>query len=154
MLTRNLIAAVLAITAFQTSAEEVHRSVDAEGNVTFSDAPVAGAVKSDTVRVDPGTPSPERQAESQQRAAEMIDAANVDQQQRDAASQKRQGSRAAAKQELKDAEAALEDARVVGEGDRRGTAGGGSRLTPEYDERVRGAEEDVERARQQLQEAK
>jgi hypothetical protein len=40
---------------------------------------------------------------------------------------------------------------MVREGDRIGTAGGGSRLKPEYHERVREAEAEVEKARKQLE---
>jgi hypothetical protein len=45
------------------------------------------------------------------------------------------------------AEKRLEEATQVREGDRMGTAAGGSRLKPEYHERVRDAEAEVERAK-------
>ena len=55
--------------------------------------------------------------------------------------------RKAARQEVEGAEKRLEEATQVREGDRIGTAGGGSRLTPEYQERVRDAEVEVDRAK-------
>jgi hypothetical protein len=146
-----LIIILLAAASLPLPAQEVHKSVDAEGNVTYSDAPVAGAVETGTVRIDPPVSTPEREAESRQRAAEMIDAAAADQQRRDAESRQRRTGRQAAEQSLRDAEARLEEARVVREGDRRGTAGGSSRLTPEYLDRVRAAEQDAERARRELE---
>jgi len=60
----------------------------------------------------------------------------------------------AARQNILDAEKQLEEAGRIRDGDRKGTAGGGSRLTQEYQERVRGAEADVDRARQQLKQTR
>ena len=57
-----------------------------------------------------------------------------------------------AQENLMSAEKALEQAKVVGPGDRKGTASGGSRLTEAYQERVEAAEADVAAARINLQE--
>jgi ribosomal protein L19E len=59
----------------------------------------------------------------------------------------------AARKNLESAEQRLQEAKVVGPGDRKGTASGGSRLTPQYIQRVQEAEQEVEQARQELQES-
>ena len=88
----------------------------------------------------------ERQQETRQREAELQQAAD----QAGAASTPSQADqKKAARKAVQDAEKDLEEARQVREGDRKGTASGGSRLTPEYLERVREAEAEVDRARQQ-----
>jgi hypothetical protein len=48
------------------AAEQIYRSVDAEGNVTFSNQPSANAVSVDEVSVQPG-PSVAQQREAQER---------------------------------------------------------------------------------------
>jgi len=48
------------------AAEQIYRSVDAEGNVTFSSTPPANAAAVEEVRVRPG-PSPEAQRQARER---------------------------------------------------------------------------------------
>jgi hypothetical protein len=55
-----------------------------------------------------------------------------------------------AEKALEQAQNNLEQARVVGPGDRRGKSGGGTRLTSEYLNRVKAAEKAVEEAQQRL----
>ena len=54
-----LLLALLAVTA---AAEQIYKSVDAEGNVTFSSEPPADAVNVDEVKVQPGPSDAARQA--------------------------------------------------------------------------------------------
>jgi hypothetical protein len=59
----------------------------------------------------------------------------------------------AAERALADAKATLEQAREPQEGDRIGLKGGGSRLTPEYEERIRRLEMQVTQAEDRLRKA-
>ncbi|MFV1972296.1 MAG: DUF4124 domain-containing protein [Thiohalobacterales bacterium] len=143
---QKLLLVILASAAFQAAAQTAYRSVDEQGNVTFSDTPVSGAAQEEKVRIDAPAPTAKDLQETRQREAELQKAAGQAGASR-AASQVDRGKTAS--QNVREAEKRLEDTRQVREGDRRGTAGGGSRLTPEYQERVREAEAEVDRARQQ-----
>ena len=108
--------------------------------------------------VHPGSsnaPAPEAEAltASQREAQAVIDKANRLQQQEAAADREKAQAGASARQELERANAELEAAKVVGEGDRQSLAGGGSKLTPEYLNRVQAAEKQVEEAKQKLNQA-
>jgi len=146
---RILTTLLLVATALPAAAEVV-RSVDKEGNVTFSDQPVKGSVESSNIKIDAPAPSGKELTKSQQEAQDVIHKAN----QIPSASQDREQAVTAAEKNLESAMAELEAAKVVGEGDRKGTAGGSSRLTPGYLERVKDAEEEVEKAQKQLNKAR
>jgi hypothetical protein len=141
----------IAIAAFQVSAETAYRSIDEQGNVTFSDKPVSATTQTQQISIDAPVPSVEVQKEAQQREAELQKAAS---QAGTSSTNGKADQKKAARQDVKDAEKHLEEATQVREGDRLGTAGGGSRLTPEYQERVRGAEAEVGRAVKQLEDTK
>lgn len=145
---RKLLFVLLATVATQATAETAYRSVDEQGNVTFSDTPIEGAAQEEKVKIDAPAPSQERQQESLQREAELQKAAG---QAGASGTTSQADQKKAASESLREAEKQLEDAREVREGDRQGTAGGGSRLKPEYQERVREAEEAVDRARKEAQ---
>ena len=146
---RILTTLLLVATALPAAAEVV-RSVDKEGNVTFSDQPVKGSVESSSIKIDAPAPSGKELTESQKEAQDIIHKAN----QIPSTSQDKGQAVTAAEKNLGSAVAELEAAKVVGEGDRKGTASGGSRLTPEYLERVKDAEENVAKAQKQLEKAK
>ena len=82
---------LLTLLAGTAAAEQIYRSVDAEGNVTFSSTPPADAAAVEAVSVPPG-PSAEQQQEARERmqrqeatASEMGEArANRTQQQNEA----------------------------------------------------------------------
>ena len=65
---------VLALLAGAVAAESIYRSVDADGNVTFSSTPPANAVDVDEVSVQPG-PSAAAQREALQRTRRQAAAA-------------------------------------------------------------------------------
>ena len=135
---------------------EITRSVDSQGNVTFSDEPVPGSVESTPVILDT-TPAPSMQEinESEQQAQEMINRANLNQQHRDSRSADRNAGIQAAQMNLDAAEAHLEEVKVVRGGiDTQGLAGGGTRLRPEYVQRLQEAEQQVKDAQKQLDAAK
>ena len=58
------------------------------------------------------------------------------------------------KKALAEAERRLDEARQIGPGDRKGTAGGGSRLSEAYRQRVEEAEAAVEAARQRMKQSR
>ena len=62
---RNGSVLLLAMLAGTAAAEQIYRSVDAEGNVTFSNQPPANSVSVDQVDVQPG-PSEAAQREAQE----------------------------------------------------------------------------------------
>jgi len=137
---KNYLLSLFLIAVPLHGAAEVERSVDKDGNVTFSDKPVQGSVSSERIGIDSSSPSPDRLNESVQESQDIIDKARRSQQKRDSINNKNNGSN----QSVEEARKQLEESKVVREGDRRGTARGGSRLTPEYQERVKAAERNLE----------
>jgi hypothetical protein len=138
----------ITIAAFQVAAETAYRSVDEQGNVTFSDRPVSSATQEERISIDVPAPSPEQQQEALQREEALQKAAS---QPVTPGAPAKASQNKAARQAVEDAEARLGKAIMVREGDRIGTAGGGSRLKPEYHERVRAAEAELEAAKKQLE---
>ena len=121
----------------QQAMADAMRSVDRDGNVTFSDKPVAGSIESERVRIDAPAPSRDSLNASQREAQAIIDKAN----RIDTSSQSKTQPGQSSKQRVESARKELEASKVVRAGDRQGKAGGGTRLTPEYHERVRQAEQ-------------
>jgi len=66
---------LLVLLAGTAAAEQIYRSVDAEGNVTFSNQPPANSVTVDKVSVQPG-PSDAAQREAQERMQRQEETAN------------------------------------------------------------------------------
>ena len=140
----SLLAAITVLAVCQASAENVYRSVDEQGNVTFSDRPVQGAQQQEQIRIQTTSPTPEQQQQTRQRETALQKAAEKG---AGSSAAQRASEQKAARQAVEDAEKRLEEAARVREGDRIGTAGGGSRLKPHYHERVRAAEDALEQAR-------
>jgi multidrug resistance efflux pump len=88
--------------------------------------------------------------ESQREAQEVIDKARRIQPVESTSGQ----SKTQARQNLDKARADLEAAKQVRTGARQGTATGGSRLTPQYTQRVQAAAQRVQEAEQQLEQAR
>jgi hypothetical protein len=132
------IPALLLLAAIsQPATADALRSVDKNGNITFSDAPVAGSVESETISIDAAPPSRDSLNASQREAQAIINKAN----RIDTGSQSETQPGQSTKQRVESARKDLEASKVVRAGDRQGKAGGGTRLTPEYHERVRQAEQ-------------
>ena len=153
MNSRIILAVLLTVTSLP-SLSEVIRSVDKDGNVTFSDQSVPGSIEETTVIIDAPPPPRQDVMESEQQAREMIRQADVNQQQRDASTTDRAANIQAAQMNLDSANAHLREASVVRAGDRVGLAGGGTRLRPEYLQRVQDAEQQVMEAQKKLDAAK
>lgn len=150
-----VIASALFLALGQVHAEKVYKSVDAEGRVSFSDQPATDAVATEKVKIAPGPSAQDVQAAKQRhRAIEAManQPANPAEQEADG----RKAELKAARKQLQAAEERLEDAKQPRAGDRRGVVSPSgatrTRLTPEYLERVKTAEDDVEAARRALEE--
>lgn len=134
-------------------ADEIYRSVDAEGNVTYTDTPMEGDKSAVRVELPPG-PSPASIKESEQRHQEIRRAADQAQQRRLGEAKAENEQIAEARKALAEAEAKLAEAKVIRDEDRQHLAGGGRRINPEYFDRLKAAEAEVEAARKRLQEAR
>lgn len=153
MKSRIILAVMLAASSLP-SVSEVLRSVDKGGNVTFSDQPVPGSVEETPVVIDAPPPSRQKVRESEQQARKMIRQADQVGKEVDTGIFDRNASIKAAQMNLDSATARLREVQVVRAGDRQALAGGGTRLRPEYLERVQDAEEQVMEAQKKLDAAK
>jgi hypothetical protein len=148
-----LMASVISLLPPQAMAEGAYQSVGASGEVIFSDSKPADAVEVKALKLPPN-PAPEAVDESRQRVQRMIERANHSQKQREAEKARKKSELEAAQQQLKEAETRLKETEEIREGDRLGTAGGGSRLTPGYFERVEAARTELEAAKKALKAAR
>lgn len=135
------------------SAGEVYRTVDEAGNVTYTDIPPEGDVSAERVEILP-PPSAERQRQSEQRNREILRAAEEAKRERQRQKGERESRISTARKQLEEAEARLEQTRVIQDEDRQNLAGGKRRIHPDYFERVKQAEADVEEARKALRRAR
>jgi electron transfer flavoprotein alpha subunit len=150
MMYKGLFALLLAILSAVAAADTVYRSVDTEGNVTFSDEPPLTGSGVEEITIDAPPPPVPRVRQSEQEAQAAINKANRYQMRSKAAEEQRSMELREAEKALEQARKNLEEAKVVREGDRRGKAGGGTRLTSEYLNRVKAAEKGVEEAQSRL----
>lgn len=144
-----LLPAALALPA---AAQTVYKSVDEQGNVTYSGEPPPTDEAARVKEIElPAGPSEQDQAEAIQRMREMEARAGRLDQQREIRQEASQGDLAAVRQELTEARAALAEAREMRFEDWQYIAGGGRVLKPSYHERVAAAEQRVRTAEQALQ---
>ena len=141
MLRLTILLIALALTATAAQAQAVFRSVMPDGRIIYGDKPAPGAKESKQVNLPPPnisapTPPGSGGPTSQQQAADAADA-----------------SVRAAQQQLQAAKAALETGREPREGERIGTAGGASRLTDAYFQRIKTLEAAIAAAQKQLDDA-
>jgi hypothetical protein len=150
-----LVAVLWCAAAPDLGAEAVYKSVDSEGNVTYSGTPPpAGTAREvEELAIDPGPESGSPDA-----GVSNLQALEPSGQERANASAQaraqRQGAVSAAQQDLIRAKADLEQAKIPGDGDWQWLARGGRVLSAAYFERVAAAEARVETAEQALQAAR
>ena len=140
--------------ALPARAETIFKSTGQDGEITYSWKPVPGASKS--VALDIQTLSPEqRRAAQMLRAQDRALSAQVSAELNARESEWRRVDREilSTQRELTRAENTLQKGRTPLPGERRGNAGGGSRLTNAYFERLRQEELRVEQARERLDKA-
>jgi hypothetical protein len=153
MHTRILLTIMLLGSALPCTSEVI-RSVDKDGNVTFSDQPVPGSVESTPVILDVYQPTPREVTESEQLEQQTIQRADQLTNQMDKQNARRAANIQAAQMNLESATAHLREVQVIREGDRQALVGGGTKLRPEYLQRVQDAEQQVMEAQKKLDEAK
>jgi hypothetical protein len=146
---------LLALSAGGLAAEDqVYKSIDADGNVTYSPTPPpvdAGVVEE--VRLAPPPTEAQRQA-AERRVREIEQTVAESERQRAATEEERRARIEAAEQELAEARAAAEVARVKTVDDWQTIVTGGRVLKQSYLDRVAAAEARVEAAESALQKAK
>ncbi len=148
-----LIVLAFAMLAQAAIGEEIYRSVDEQGNVTFTDTPPAGEVEVERVELPPG-PSQQIRQEAEQRNMQILNAAERAERKRERERAQKEARVKAAEQQLQEAQARLAEAKVIKDEDRQNLAGGKRRINPDYFERVKQAELEVEKARKALREAR
>jgi hypothetical protein len=138
-----LVAALLPALAAAAASPPLYKSTMPDGKVIYSEKPVPGAKRVDTVEPPPArtgtttvTPGEQQRAAAKPRETAPQQSSPLE----DARSQ------------LKQAEAARESGKEPLPGERQGTAGGTSRLTDAYHARQKSLELGVEAARKRVEE--
>jgi hypothetical protein len=129
------------------SAQTLYKSTMPDGKVIYGDKPVPGAVKVEAPNVTPASKGIAPPTAQETQALKRLEA---DRARRDST----ESSVRAAEKALSDAEAALAAGKEPREGERVGTAKGGSRLSEAYFERQKVLEAVVEQARRNLEVAR
>ena len=134
-------AALAAASAAQ--AQVVYKSTMPDGKVIYTEKPVPGATRVDTIEPPPAKTgmsslTPEEKARADEFAKKRAAAATKGNDLDDA------------RRQLKQAEAARESGKEPLPGERIGTAGGGSRLTDAYQQRQKTLDDAVETAKKRL----
>lgn len=144
MKSRLILALIVATAASGAAAQKMYKSTMPDGSVVYSEKPTPNAKKVDEV-----TPPPPTSGLSTITPQEKARA--------DSLSRQRAGEKAApnelenARKQLQQAEAARKAGDEPREGERLGTAKGGSRLTDDYHARLKGLDAAVETARKRVQ---
>ena len=139
--------------ALPVMGEEIYRSVDAQGNVTFSDQPPAGNRPSEKIELAP-PPSAEQVRATEARKQAIDQAAQRAQRERQQQEDEKAQKIAQARKALDEAQAKLAKTKVLQDEDRQNLAGGKRRIRPEYFDRIKAAEAEVEKARKHLQQVR
>lgn len=148
---KSLIATLLLLLATPAVADIVFKYQRPDGSIIYSNVPVRGAKLIGRFELVPVPPAPGLLRDPQ--ASGGKDPAGKRAEQRTQALDAAEAKIKAAEQALRDAEERRQLAVEPLPGERMGTAGGRSRLTPEYFERQRAMEADVDTARAGLDEA-
>ena len=133
--------------------DEVYRTVDELGRVTFTDVPPPDDVNAKPVDLPP-PPPPARVKDTEARQRAIQQALDRAQAKREKQSKIRSMKVSEAERALAEAEAELAEAKQLKDEDRQSLAGGGRRIRPEYFARVKQAEAAVAEAEKQLQQAR
>ena len=138
---------VLLLAASGASAQTMYKSTMPDGKVIYGEKPEPGAKRVETVTAPPPksgitivTPAEKTQVDQRIRQRSAVEGA-------------KQRELDGARQQLQQAETALEAGKEPLPGERIGTAGGASRLTDAYFERQKSLEQAVESARARVEKA-
>ncbi|MBW9265255.1 MAG: DUF4124 domain-containing protein [Candidatus Thiodiazotropha sp. (ex. Lucinisca nassula)] len=146
-----VLASLIAALPALLQAGDVYRSVDAEGNVTYTDTPPKTDSTVEKIEIQPG-PSEASKLDTEERNAAIRKAMEEARAKRLEKKASREERLSKAREELEDAEADLERTKELGEDDRQYLSGGRSRIKPEYFDRIKEAEDKVEAARKNFKE--
>ena len=129
-------------------AESVYRSVGADGQVIFSDAPPSDAKSSETVNLLAPV-SEERRKEAEARQQKLIDLVSEEKEEQAEEETAVEDKLGEAKQAVDDARKWVDQAKVIRPDDWWNGIGSGQ-LKPEYQQRVRQAEQELKAAERNL----
>ncbi|MEW8646435.1 MAG: DUF4124 domain-containing protein [Candidatus Thiodiazotropha endolucinida] len=146
-----VLASLIAVLPALLQAGDVYRSVDAEGNVTYTDTPPKTDSTVEKIEIQPG-PSEASRLDTEERNAAIRKAMEEARAKRLEKKASREERLSKAREELEDAEADLERTKELGDDDRQYLSGGRSRIKPEYFDRIKEAEDKVEAARKNFKE--
>jgi hypothetical protein len=133
-------------------AYNIYKSVDAQGNVTYSSSPPADTTMVERVKLAPA-PSKDSLAAAKERERQIVAAGNQISTERKAQQETQAKGVDAARQEVNNAQAALADAKVMRDSDWQGTVQGKRHLKPEYFARVQAAESRLAQAQKAYKDA-
>lgn len=153
MILKSLAVAVGMTLALGVTAQQVYRSVDQHGNVTFSSTPPPEAKEVAPVNIDAG-PTPAQRQDAMEREQRLQEAVRGLDAERAEERRSRQSDISQAERALASARRELDTARVMRDEDWQGLAGGGRRLKPSYYQRVEQAETAVRAAEAELSRAR
>jgi multidrug resistance efflux pump len=148
-----LLVSIVLILPVHQSAGDVYRSVDADGNVTYSDEPPQTGSSAEKIEIEPG-PSEASRLDTEKRNAAIRKAMEEARDKRLEKEASRNTELEEARKALEEAEKELEQAKKIDEGSRQYLSGGRSRLSPAYLERIKAAEAKVEAARKKYKEVR
>ncbi len=143
----------LMLIPFVLSAGEVFRSVDEEGNVTYTDTPPENGAKTQRVEIEEG-PSQEsirHTLERNEAIRKAMEEARDKRLEKEASHRERLEK---AQQAVDKAEEELKQTSEMNDDDRQTLVGGQSRIRPEYFERVKQAEEALKAAKEHLKDVR
>ena len=130
---------------------EVYRSVDEQGNVTYTDTPAAGDSSSERIEFPPG-PSEESIRDTEERNSAIRKAMEEAREERLEKQATREERLDKARMDMDKAEQELTRVKELSDDDRQTLVGGGSYIKPEYYERVKRAEDELEAAKKRFKE--
>ncbi|MGH8659073.1 MAG: DUF4124 domain-containing protein [Gammaproteobacteria bacterium] len=125
--------------------ETIYKSVDSEGRVSFSSKPPAGARQVEEIQIQPGPTAAQIEA-TKARANRTVEQA----QKSESPAEKRRQAKMAAREKLRDAQAALEKAKAIQPEDWQSLAGGGRHLKQSYFDRIKEHESAVDKVTKAL----
>jgi DNA repair exonuclease SbcCD ATPase subunit len=132
-----------------TLGAEVYRTVDEQGNITYTDSPPADPKQVEKVEIQPG-PSEESISDTMERNRAIRKAMEKAQEKRLEKSTERQDRLAKAEEDVEKAKKQLAAMEELGEDDRQHLQGGKSYIRPEYFERVKKAQRELDEAKKRL----
>ena len=145
-------ASVLMLVMASAQAQEIKKYITPDGKTIYSDEPIPGAREAGSVAAPPPV-DPEARERAQEEARENARRAEESSERAEEESAS-QADLAAAEDRLKKAVELLEAGKEPLPGERRGTAGGASRLTDDYFNRQRANEQAVRDAQEVLDAAR